>query len=179
MRFQATLALLASLSLSSLASTVADVEADLQNIATQTTTLDNAINAFPNTGGSLLNALAIHNDAVNLGSAIDKGTSDVNGAPKPFSEADGTTVLQAVQAIEPTILDTLTVIVQKKAAFQGLPIGGIPALVLQDLQNLNASTFKFEAALISAAPTDLIPTATTIESAINSAFATAIAAYSS
>ena len=37
--------------------TVADVEAGLSNLQAQAMQLDNAINAFPNTGGTLLQAL--------------------------------------------------------------------------------------------------------------------------
>ncbi len=37
--------------------TVAQVEADIATISTQVTALDNAITAFPDTGGSLINAL--------------------------------------------------------------------------------------------------------------------------
>lgn len=37
--------------------TVTQVEADITNIATQVNALDTAINAFPNTGGTLLAAL--------------------------------------------------------------------------------------------------------------------------
>jgi hypothetical protein len=38
----------------------ATVEADISKISTQVTTLDNAIEAFPLTGGSLVNALVCH-----------------------------------------------------------------------------------------------------------------------
>jgi hypothetical protein len=38
----------------------ATVEADIAKISTQVTTLDNAIEAFPLTGGSLVNALVCH-----------------------------------------------------------------------------------------------------------------------
>ncbi|KAF8993608.1 hypothetical protein BDQ17DRAFT_1431585 [Cyathus striatus] len=144
-----------------LASTVADVESDISSISSQVSVLDNAITALPNTGASLLNALAIQTDVTNLATAIDKGTTDVNGvSPKPFSEADGNTILAAI------------------AAFQGLPIGGIPALVRQDLETLNASTSAFENALIASAPTDLKTQAAAIKSVIDAAFSSAIAAYS-
>ncbi|KAH9478054.1 hypothetical protein JR316_0010291 [Psilocybe cubensis] len=179
MKFQSSFFVLASLLSVGLATTTADVEADIASITSQTKALDAAIIAFPNTGGSLVNALAIHTDAVNLGSAIDKGTTDVNAVtPKPVSEADGNTILAAVQALEPIIIDTVTQIVNKKPAFQALPIGGIPALVKQDLINLNASTSKFEAALIGSAPSDLIPAATAIKTAVDAALASGIAAYS-
>jgi hypothetical protein len=40
-----------------LCATVDDVLADLANVQTQVTALDNAVNAFPDTGGSLNDAL--------------------------------------------------------------------------------------------------------------------------
>ncbi|CAA7268911.1 unnamed protein product [Cyclocybe aegerita] len=178
MKFQAAFPVILSFTGVALAVTVATVLSDIATISSQTTTLDNAIKAFPNTGGSLTSALAIHNDATNLVTSINQGTADVQAVPLPISESDGQSVLSAVQAFEPTILDALTQVVAKKAAFAALPIGGIPALVKQDLINLNASTFAFEAALISTAPTDLVPTATSIKSSIDAAFATAVAAYS-
>lgn len=52
----------------------------------------------------------------------------------------------------PVILDALTAIVAKKPAFQALPLGGVPALVKQDLGNLSASTEAFENALIASTP---------------------------
>ncbi|PPQ77993.1 hypothetical protein CVT26_015899 [Gymnopilus dilepis] len=178
MKFKYSLALVLSFITASFASTVAEVEADLQTISTQTSALDNAITSFPNTGGSLLMALDIHSDAVELGSSIDQGTEDTNGVPtKPFSNTDANVILLAVENIQPVILDTLTDIVAKKPAFAGLPIGGVTALILQDLQNLNASTSNLESALISATPTSLLPVASSIKSTIDAAFVTAIAAY--
>jgi hypothetical protein len=77
--------------------TVAQVEADIATISSQVTSLNNNIQSFPNSGGSLVNALvgvlyspvfrtrrnhslfkkAIHNAAVALESSITKGTTDV------------------------------------------------------------------------------------------------------
>ncbi|KAF9027866.1 hypothetical protein BDZ89DRAFT_951883 [Hymenopellis radicata] len=94
-----------------------------------------------------------------------------------FSEADGTTILASVEAIEPTILHALTGIAAKQPAFAALPIGGIPALVLQDLQNLDAGTAAFADALIAKSPADLVAEANEIKSTIGDAFDTAIAAY--
>ncbi|KAK0195399.1 hydrophobic surface binding protein [Armillaria mellea] len=166
--------------------TVAQVESDIANIATQVTALDNSIKAFPDTGGSLLSALAIHSSATSLISAIQTATTDTT-ATAAFSEGDGATILAAVEAFEPDILDALTAIVEKRPAFQGslihqsfrtLPIGGIPALVLQDLQNLNSGTTAFENALIANSPADLLAQANDIKTSIGDAFITAIAAYS-
>ncbi|KAF9558558.1 hydrophobic surface binding protein [Agrocybe pediades] len=178
MKFRSSLVVLASLVSAALSATVADVIADTRNISTQVTNLDNAANAFPNTGGSLVAALAIHTDTVNLGSAFDKGITDIiSASPKPFSEADGTTLLDIVEGFEPILLDALKVLIAKKAAFQALPIGGIPALIKQDLINLNASANTFENQLIASLPTDLVAAAEAIKADLGTIFVNAIAAY--
>ncbi|KAJ7135877.1 hydrophobic surface binding protein [Mycena epipterygia] len=156
--------------------TVAQIEADIATIKTQVTTLDTAINAFPNTGGTLLAALTIHTDATTLEGTLNQGTTDVK-ATGTVDEADGTTILNSVIAIEPIILDALKGIAAKQPAFAALPIGGIPALILQDLQNLKLNTTNFATALIAAAPTDLKTEATAILNNITTGFNTAIAAY--
>ncbi|KAF9480969.1 hydrophobic surface binding protein [Pholiota conissans] len=170
------LAVFASLAVSSYASTTSDVLADIASISSQLTTLDQQITSFPATGGSLAAALAIHTGATNLVTSINKGTTD-GVSPTPFSESDGNSVVNAVNGFVPTILDALKEIVIKKPAFDGLPIGGIGALVKQDLINLNSSTSSFEAGLIAASPTDLISVATSIKSTVDAALASAIAAY--
>ncbi|KAF8489926.1 hydrophobic surface binding protein [Gautieria morchelliformis] len=158
--------------------TVAQVEADIATINSQVTTLDSAINSFPDSGGSLTQALAIHTDSVNLVSAIAQGTTDVTSTGA-FSDADATTILQSLEAIQPTIIDALNAIVAKKPAFQGLPIGGVTALVKQDIGDLDGNTTAFESALIAATPTDLQANATAIKTAIDAAFSNAVAAYAS
>ncbi|KAF9491733.1 hydrophobic surface binding protein [Pleurotus eryngii] len=156
--------------------TVAQVESDIASISTQVTTLDNAITAFPNSGGSLANALAIHTDATNLISTIGTTTSDVQSTGS-FSEADGQTILNSFLATEPVIDHALTQIAAKRAALQALPIGGIPALVKQDLGQLNSATISLANALISSAPADLVAPSTSLRDRLAAAFAPAIAAY--
>ncbi|KAJ7769452.1 hydrophobic surface binding protein [Mycena metata] len=157
---------------------VAKVESDIATISTQVTTLDNAIEAYPTSGGTLVAALGIHTDATNLVTTLNGATTDAtaNGA---LDETDARTILNSVEALEPTILDALTDIVVKKPAFAALPIGGIPALILQDLKNLKTATVAFAGALISAAPADLTAEATQLQNNITAAFDPAIAAYSS
>ncbi|KAJ7362334.1 hydrophobic surface binding protein [Mycena albidolilacea] len=155
----------------------ATVEADIAKISTQVTTLDNAIEAYPLTGGTLLNALTIHTDATTLITTLNGAVTDVT-ATSQLSEADGRTILSSVEAIEPTILDALTNIVVKKPAFAALPIGGLPALILQDLKNLKTATVAFANGLVSIAPADLVAEATQLSSNITAAFDPAIAAYS-
>ncbi|KAJ7151222.1 hydrophobic surface binding protein [Mycena filopes] len=176
-RLLVSLSLLAVGFATSLKRTVAQVEADIASISTQVTTLDNDIKAFPNTGGSLAAALAIHSAATSLETSINQGTTDVKSTGA-FSEADGTTILHSVEAFQPAILDALAQIAAKQPAFAALPIGGIPALILQDLQTLKTDTDAFANALIAAAPADLKSEATTILTNVDAGFASAIAAYS-
>jgi hypothetical protein len=103
---------------------------------------------------------------------LNGAVTDVT-ATSQLSEADGRTILSSVEAIEPTILDALTNIVVKKPAFvrvyfsllagperlttslflqAALPIGGLPALILQDLKNLKTATVAFANGLVSIAP---------------------------
>ncbi|KAF9457631.1 hydrophobic surface binding protein A-domain-containing protein [Collybia nuda] len=176
MRSASTLFFLVSLAVSSFA-TVAQVEADIANISTSLNTVDASINAFPTSGGTLAQALAIHNNAVALGTPLGQGTTDTQGTAGPISESDGRTILTSVEALEPVIDDALTKIAARKAAFQALPIGGIPALVKQDINNLCSQTATFETALIALCPTDLQGEATALKNRIDAACAAAIAAY--
>ncbi|KAG7091707.1 hypothetical protein E1B28_008108 [Marasmius oreades] len=153
--------------------TVAQIEADIAQITSQVAALDTAVKGFTN---SLTQALAIHNDAVALVSTINQGTTDVNATPQP-SESDSQTILNSVQGFVPSVTDALQAIIDKKAAFQALPIGGIPALVKQDLANLNTATVAFENGLIAKAPTDLKSQAQSIANTVNAALASAQAAY--
>ncbi|KAJ3856849.1 hydrophobic surface binding protein [Lentinula lateritia] len=155
---------------------VGTVEQDITNIASQVTALNSAIEAFPTTGGSLLSALAIHAQATALASALATAATDVAATP-PFSDADGTTILSAVDGFEPTIVDALVGIVAKKPAFDALPLGGVSALVAQDLATLSTDTKDFENGLIANTPPDLLAQATPITSTIDAALATASAAY--
>ncbi|KAJ7663635.1 hydrophobic surface binding protein [Mycena rosella] len=156
--------------------TVVEVEADITSISTQVTTLDNAIKAFPATGGSLVAALTIHTDATSLETTLNQGTSDLK-ATGALGETVGRIILSAVEAFEPIILDALTQIAAKQPAFAALPIGGIPALILQDLQTLKTDTVAFANALIADLPADLKAEATTLANNITNGFNTAIAAY--
>ncbi|KAJ7752473.1 hydrophobic surface binding protein [Mycena maculata] len=154
--------------------TVAQIESDIATISSQVTTLDNDINGFPASG--LIGALEIDIAAGNLASALKQGTSDIQ-ATSALDEADGTTILNAVLAIEPTIINALNGLATKESSVAALPIPGAPGLVLSDLQTLNSDTTAFGNALIVITPADLVPTAQTIFANIAAAFNTAIAAY--
>ncbi|KAF7314382.1 Hydrophobic surface binding protein [Mycena kentingensis (nom. inval.)] len=154
--------------------TVAQVETDLRNIATQVQTLDTQIRGFPASG--LAGALAIHNSAAPLNTAIQQCTTDVNNTGA-VGDADSIAILGIVQGFLPNILDALSRISMDRAAFDAQPIGGLSALVRVDLQNLSASTQALSNALAANAAAAEKPAATSIESVLATAFATAIAAY--
>ncbi|KAJ7844158.1 hydrophobic surface binding protein [Mycena leptocephala] len=170
-----SLSLLAAVVATPVKRTVAQIEADIANIASQVATLDNDIKAFP--GSGLVGALGIHSATVTLQSTLNTGTSDVK-ATALVSESDATTIIHSVEAFEPTILDALSQIAAKKADFAALPVGGFSVLVLQDLKNLNISTNAFSTALIAAAPADLKTEVMTTVNNIDARFASAIAAFS-
>ncbi|KAF7358777.1 Hydrophobic surface binding protein [Mycena sanguinolenta] len=155
--------------------TVAQVEADIASVSSQVTTLDNDIKGFPASG--LLGALNIDTAANTLESRLNTATSDVkaNGA---LDEADATTILNSVQAIEPVILDALSRLAADEPSAAALPIPGVPGLILSELQTLKTDADAFFAALIAAVPADLQAEATTIQTNIDAGFASAIAAYS-
>jgi len=154
---------------------VSQVESDIASISTQVTSLDNAINAFPDTGGSLTAALAINTAATSLTSTIKNATTDVQALTPPVDESDADTIFSAVQAFVPTIVDALTAIIAKKPSFDSLIVAD--SLVSTDLANLNSSTSAFEAALVAAAPADLQSNASAIIATLDAAFTKAIAAY--
>ncbi|KAF7349329.1 Hydrophobic surface binding protein [Mycena sanguinolenta] len=153
--------------------TVAQVEADIASISTQLTTLDEEIKDF--TAPDPLGALSIQMTTGSLEHTLNTATLHVKETG-PIGEADAPTILDSVEAIEPIIIDALTQIAGKKANFAALLVA--PPVVLADLETLKTDTDELGAALISVAPTDLKPSATSIMSAIDAAFATAIAAYS-
>ncbi|KAF5324149.1 hypothetical protein D9619_011307 [Psilocybe cf. subviscida] len=164
------------------ASTVANVLADIAQINHDWTVYDNKIVAFPNSGGTLSAALAIHTAAGTIVTDTNTGTTDTNNVtPLPVSAADATSILSAVNTLKPVIISALTDIVAKKPGFVALPVGGLPALIKSDLTNLQTATLAFEAALIAkapASPASLLVSATALTSSINAALATALAAYS-
>jgi hypothetical protein len=94
----------------------ATVEADLAVLTSQVTALDNAVQAFPLSGGTLAEAMTVHTNAVNIISTLNTAASDEK-AIDTFSETKGQAILAALKGFEPTILDFLQNIVVRKPAF--------------------------------------------------------------
>ncbi|KAK7034596.1 hypothetical protein VNI00_012227 [Paramarasmius palmivorus] len=156
--------------------TVEQVKADIATISSQVATLNKNIQAFPNSGGSISGALAIHSGAITLANSISKGTADVKNTTG-VSSSDAQSILQSVQGFEPTIKSALDGIAAKKPAFDAMPIGGISKLAKQDLATLGNNTSAFAQQLVNSAPTNMKSTAQSIANDINAAFAKAQAVY--
>lgn len=152
--------------------TVAQVEADITDIGNKVTALDNAIKSY--TGGAIA-ALSIHSDAQALESSLNSATTDVQGTTG-VSEADGQAILNQVNAIVPTIQDSLKQIAAKEPALKS---AGVASIAKSDLSTLATDSDNFANALIAAAPADLKAQGQSIKSTIDSAFATAEAAFAS
>jgi hypothetical protein len=151
------------------------VENDItQKIGPQANILDNDVKGFPASG--LAGALTIDNDFNALVAVVNGATSDILNTGS-FSESDATSILQDAHDLISTFLGTLSAITDQAAAWEGF--SGGQALVLNDLQSLNGSFIDFTSALIEATPSDLVPSATSIQTQIAQAFTSAIAAYSS
>ncbi|KAF9041551.1 hydrophobic surface binding protein A-domain-containing protein [Panaeolus papilionaceus] len=178
MKLSAAFVVLSS-ALVAIATTPATILSDIQGITTQTQTLDTSIKAITTT--NIAGALAVHTAAGNLVTSINSATADSNlqaVTPKPVSEADGTSILNAVKALQPVITTTLSDLVAKNATIAAIPITGLSALVLQLLKNLNTATGAFETSLLASAPSDIQTAAAPVISAINSAMSSAIDAFS-
>ncbi|KAF5366771.1 hypothetical protein D9758_006496 [Tetrapyrgos nigripes] len=134
--------------------TVAQVETDLTNVGSQATTFDNNINALPNSGGNLVQALAIHSSAQSLVISLNTATKDVL-TTTDISEVDGQAIIDILVDIQPIFLDALTAIVSKKNALDAISAGSVSALLKQDLGQLCPAARSLQSALINAMPDDL------------------------
>ncbi|KAG5634030.1 hypothetical protein DXG03_006369, partial [Asterophora parasitica] len=133
MRFS-SVSVLASLVVSSFASTAADVKAAIAVIDANLNGLATAVSTLPLVGGTLSQVLAIHTNAGPLIAASNKGAADaVNVSPKPLSVVDGRVILDSVQALESNIYHTLDDIADRSNIFSGFHVPAIPALIKQDL----------------------------------------------
>ncbi|KAF7373917.1 Hydrophobic surface binding protein [Mycena sanguinolenta] len=157
---------------------VATVEADIATLVRQVTAYDNAIVAFPPSNGSVDDALAIHAEATTIINTLNTAASDVQAVGE-FSEDDDTAILSDIETSLSTVLSSLTDIVDKKPAFEALPICGFQALFLQDLQNLQNASVGFGNALINTAPATLVANFTDLTNNIIAAYGPALTAYSS
>ncbi|KAJ8078076.1 hypothetical protein PM082_000282 [Marasmius tenuissimus] len=124
-------------------------------------------------------SLDFRNTIIRLDTSVQTATSDTQATPA-FSQTDGEDILNRVtEVFQPTLIDLLSKIVVKKPAFDALPVGNFPALMLQDLKNLNTHTTNFADALITKSPASLVTRFAQFKNImVEPVFASAIAAYS-
>ncbi|KAJ7613556.1 hydrophobic surface binding protein, partial [Roridomyces roridus] len=133
--------------------TLAQLEADIATTLSELTSLYNQIDDFPQTG--LYGARKIDASVKQFIPTLNKCTADIKTLPLPISEADGNAILTSLEPLQAPIFGALTDIIDKKAGFAALPVPGFPAIILQDLKNLNVSVPAFWIELISVMPDDL------------------------
>ncbi|KAG5640013.1 hypothetical protein DXG03_001789 [Asterophora parasitica] len=184
MRFSSVF-VLASLVVSSFASTAADVKADIVDIAAKLDTLATTVSALPLVGGTLSQALAIHTSAGPLIAASNKGAANAdNVSPRPLSIVDGRAILDSVQALEPSIYHTLNGIVDRKNIFSALPVPALalpvlalPAVIKVDLENWNTATQALGDGWRRLIPADILRDFNDSTTRIAANFGAAIAAF--
>ncbi|KAF8068051.1 hydrophobic surface binding protein A-domain-containing protein [Lyophyllum atratum] len=164
---------LASLVVSSFASTVAEVKVDITGLSSQIVALDTAVNQYPVKGGTVADAVPILKAALGLGAAVDKTTADVKAVTPSPSVADSQNILLLLQAVEPKIKKVLMDTVAKKASFTA----SVAAGVKQDITTLRGKTMDLGNALTAKAPAVLLPQANALKKQIDEDFAVAVAAY--
>ncbi|KAF9254225.1 hypothetical protein L218DRAFT_1082430 [Marasmius fiardii PR-910] len=158
----------------------AQIKADIAQILSEVNTLDEAIISFPNSGGTVEQAMAIHAHTTNLTGTINKGVVHANAIPPPSKE-DSEIILNSLQALFNPISKTLNDLIARRAVVQALPIpfGGfaIPLLTRQNLDALALAAKAFQNALIAKAPADLIAPAQQLADRVNAEIAKAQNAY--
>ncbi|KAJ7815927.1 hydrophobic surface binding protein [Mycena leptocephala] len=155
--------------------TVTQIEGDIANISSLVNILCDDINGFPASG--LAGALSIHQAVGNLVTAFNTATSDIE-ATGSISEADAQRILATLAPILSLLEDCTGQMTTKRPNFMALPIGGLQALILQDLKNLKTAIDALLLALGAIIPPDLVAQVGATQTDIDSVFAAAITAFS-
>ncbi|KAG6875293.1 hypothetical protein C0993_009914 [Termitomyces sp. T159_Od127] len=180
------LLILASLVITSYAQTsvAQKVEDDINNkIAPALDILLSSIDAFPISNGTVIQALTIHTNAIDLNTTLVDTTNDMNVEACEFITSDAQTILCDLKALLPKIQQSLTDIVARKAAFQALPLGDIPGVIKDDLNLLSQDTETLASSFTNCAPEidveqpDVLPGIKDLFSEVKDAFGPAIAAF--
>ncbi|KXN91332.1 hypothetical protein AN958_01307 [Leucoagaricus sp. SymC.cos] len=157
---------------------IEDVLGDMKEMKAHGLALRDLVKEFPETGGTLIKALAIHNDTAKLQFLVNRTAQDVKNVPLPISVEDGKKVLDTTDDIKPLLAEAMKLVVEKKPAFENLHIGGILSIVRLDLTVLHDSVVVLEDALINASPPELSETVKEIKTQIGAIFEEVVAAYS-
>jgi len=155
---------------------VATIRADIATISTQVNSLRDSIAAFPDSGGSLMEVLAINVAVGNLILVTNTATIDTKAATA-VSENDANQILADLISLKPTVLDGLQLLIAKKPAVASLlNVIDVPALAVHALKASRTTISAFEAALTASAPAPV--NFKPLFDEIDGAIATVIQAYS-
>ncbi|KDR66233.1 hypothetical protein GALMADRAFT_147997 [Galerina marginata CBS 339.88] len=173
MRLQTTFIAFPLLVAATTASTV-DLVADFNSIKAQTVALNNSVNVFPATGGTLSQAFDINAMAGNLIATTIITWGDIQDAPKPFTDSDANKLLTITEGLQPIIGDALEGVLAKKGAFDAL---NVTYLVKVDINNLDTWTANLLIALGGFISADELPRVDLLKNESVAAFAAARAVY--
>ncbi|KAG8215931.1 hydrophobic surface binding protein A-domain-containing protein [Butyriboletus roseoflavus] len=128
---------------------VTQVESDVKALDTQTNMLNEAINSLPDSNATLAQAQAIHDQAMELGTAIQGATTNLM-ATSPFDNSQAATMLGETQQLTDDIVNGLKDLDDKKNTIDALWLNGI---VAEDLVSLDTDTKVFGDQYMTKIPT--------------------------
>ena len=152
------------------AATVADVKADIAKIDSSVTSLQSAL---ASNSLNYFSALAIHQQAVNLDSAVKSATTDANSVTG-VTDADAQDFISTLTGTEVKVSAVCDRLVALKPQFTSLGVAGIAK---GDITSLSASVNTFGQALVSKAPAAEQADAQALAAKFNADLARAAAAY--
>ncbi|KAF8552299.1 hypothetical protein OG21DRAFT_1604796 [Imleria badia] len=153
----------------------AEVVEDIQKVDAQTKSLDELIQAFPNSGGTLPEVYAIHEAGVKVEGTLLTATNDAS-ASSDFTDAQSNTNLAELRILASDVKETLANLVTKEPAVSKM---GAAPIAESDLQNLKAATDALYKALYPKMQPDTQSALKELFSDTDAEFSNAIKAYSS
>lgn len=153
----------------------AQIETDLNNLITNVTSLNTAIENL-STGFAAVGP--VESDTATLLTNLQTAISHAEGTG-PLDTTDGQNILTLTQKLASLITTTLANLdaAEPELVADNKILPGILTLIKDDLNQLSGNTTILENSLVSIAPTQLQPAASTVIASVNAAFATAIAVY--
>jgi len=158
-------------------STPPPLESDLDAIETQVMKLQSGVNAFPvPTGGTLAEALTIHDDILAIIPLIQAATADclANGS---IDSADSTTIVNILTTISNELEEIAEGLQERATEINGLGVAGLGALLLSDMQNLESNITALDNCLGINVTPPLQPQVEELAASVENALADAEAAY--
>ncbi|KAG6898448.1 hypothetical protein C0993_006810 [Termitomyces sp. T159_Od127] len=155
--------------------TPAQIESDINVLVAALAAAIVAIDAFPIEGGTLDEAIAIHTADTGVNDGLVTVTNDITTASCPLSDTDASAILTLVEAQGPNIQQALMDAVAREPGLAA--VGAVP-IIRDDLTTLQASSDAMGAALVDCVSSNLASRAQAFQSAVDAAFAPAVAAFS-